>query len=530
MKRILCLFFFLSLLLPVFGQADYISYSRSEEDDRIEDLGDKAGILLLCKNNDLVVNVPNLKDGVSPVVEYKGERPDGYHEYIVLIPKDETRTPKIEASRRGVVFKVEFTARIKPDFLVAYRLDEVPHPIRLDDQTKGNDVHTNPAEAAVEFATVIKDMKIVCHPDLKAKVVTTPSKADPNIKVTMVTFPIAALKAAKEKVMSLHNEAIELEKFLNDKNNSKSATDAQWDRLEVLEGQEAKANVYCKTLSNIVITVEGSNNLSINVMDFGPRQKASYVVVPLIIEKTKFITECSSYMSQGAELFKARKYKDARQAYLNALNAKDVVVGMRSTIKASIAQCDSCIMYDAYASTAINKMKELRKDPTATQDEVAKYATAAIDFAKILSNYNPDPLYGKIISKMESIMENMPLKVKFTVVQWKTLEEGNPIAGIEVWAYKGVSPDLEKKLTSDRKFNKMKDKEGYNLKQIAITDANGVAEIELNRSELPAGLIFRPVDGSGVKFKYLSMKELFNHARGTYFEKQFRLRLFTKVD
>ena len=530
MKRILCFLFLFGLLLPVLGQTQYISNSRSEEDDRIEDLGGKAGVLLLSRCNDLVVNVPNLSEGVTPLVEYKGERPDGYHEYMVVIPKEETRTPKIEASRRGVVFKVEFTARVKPDYLIAYRLDEVPHPIRLDDQTKGNDVHTNSKEAAVEFATVIKDMKIVCHPDLKAKIVTTPSKADPNIKVTLVTFPIATLKAAKDKVMALHNEAIELEKFLNDEKNRKSATDDQWNRLEELEKQETEANVYSKTISNIIISVEGSNNLNINVGEYTPRMKTSYVVVPLMIEKTIFVTECSSYMSQGAELFKLRKYKDARQAYVNALNAKDVVTGMRSTIKASIAQCDSCIMYDAYASTAIAKMKELRQNPTATQDEVAKYATAAIDFAKILSNYNPDPLYGKIIAKMESVMQNMPLKVKFTVVQWKTLMEGNPIGGIEIWAYTGSDLDLEKKLTSDRKFKKIKDKESYNLKQIAVTDADGVAEVELKRAELPEGLIFRPVDGSGVKFKYLSMKELFGHAKGTYFEKQFRLRLFTKVD
>lgn len=530
MKRILCLLFLLGLLLPVYGQTQYISNSRCEEEDRIEDLNGNAGILLLSRCNDLIVNVPNLSNGVSPIVEYKGERPDGYHEYIVAIPKNETNTPKIEASRRGIVFKVEFTARVKPDYLVAYRLEEVPHPIRLDNQTKGNDVHTNAQEAAVEFATVIKDMKVVCHPDLKAEIVTAPGKADPNVKVTLVTFPIATLKAAKDKIMALHNEITKLENFLNDEKNKNLATDEKWKRLEDLEKQEAEANVYCKTISNIVISVKESNELSINVSDYTPRMKTSYVVVPLIIEKTVFVTECSSYMSQGAELFKSRKYKDAQQAYVSALNAKDMIEGMQSAIKTSIAQCDSCIMYDAYAGMALHKLKDLRKDPNATQNEVTRYATAAIDFIKMLSNYNPDPYYAKIIANIESTLEYMPLKIKFTVVQWKTLNEGAPIGNLEIWAYTGTNNELEKKLTSDRKFRRLKDSEGHLLYQIAVTDARGTAEVELKRTDLPEGLIFRPMDGSGVKFKYLSIKDLFKHAQGTYFKKQFRLRLFTKAD
>ena len=45
---------------------------------------------------------------------------------------------------------------------------------------------------------------------------------------------------------------------------------------------------------------------------------------------------------------------------------------------------------------------------------------------------------------------------------------------------------------------------------------------------MPAGFIFRPDNDANAKIKYMSAAELLRQAQGTYMEKQFRLKMYTK--
>ena len=524
MKKIIALLLIIVGAFPIWAQSEYISNSRHIEADRFEDLGGNGGLLLLSKHSDLIVTVTNSTKMAS--VRLNGERPDGYYEYCIIVDADDTPTPKVEASRRGSVYKTEFVQAVKPDFLIAYKLEEVLNPIRIDDQTKPNDARLDAAEAELEFTTTIKNLQVECSPELKATVETQVSPSDPNITVTTVVIPVAVLTEAQKAADDIRKEYAELSSKID--RAPDNITDEEWNRLDMLEKKEQDADNFFKQLTCVQIYGEGTNRLSIDISGLGPRSKKCYAVLPLIIEKDVFVTQCSAFMNEGGKLYGMRKYKEARIAYENAWKAEDVVATMRPAIRESIAQCDTCILYESLAARAIKRISELKKSGNATQDEVARYASAAIEFMEMVNTYNHDEFYTSRIETMKRLLADMPLKIKFTVVEWKTLHEGNRIPGVEIWSYYGSPTVTSNTFSSDKRFKKMVEKEGFNYKQTGVTDQNGCAEIELDRTNLPEGIIFRPNEESDTKIKYLSIAELMRHAQGTYMEKQFRLKMYVK--
>ena len=511
------------IAFPAFAQTEYISNSRDVNSDRIEDLNGNYGLLLLSKNNDLVINVTNAQK--KPTINLSKIRADGYFEYRIVIEAGDSKTPKVEVSRRGSVYKTEFVQTVKPDFLIAYRLDEVQNPIRMDDQTKPNDVILNASETALEFTTTIKHLKVVCSPQLNAKISSQVSKSDANITITSVIIPVAVLTTAKKSIEDIHNEYETLNNTIEHDN---KATDADWNKLDELAKKETDANNSWRVLTTVDISGDGTNHLSIDISELGPRVKKCYAVLPLTIVKKEFVTECSAFVAEGGRLFSSRQYVDARKAYFNALNSKDVIKNMIATIKEYISQCDSCIEYEGLASASIQKINQMRKDSVATQEEVSKYTIAAIEFLEILNNYKPDEFYTSRITKLQNLLTNMPLKIKFSIVEWKTLQEGNYISDVEIWAYYGTSSISSSTFAINKKFSNIISKEGDDYKQIGLSDKNGEAEIEIDRSHLPAGFVFRPSPQSHIKILYLTINELLLHAQGTYMEKQFRLKMFVK--
>lgn len=205
-----------------------------------------------------------------------------------------------------------------------------------------------------------------------------------------------------------------------------------------------------------------------------------------------------------------------------------MVPTLRPAIRESIAQCDSCLLYEHVASGAIKEIARLKKSGNATQEEVARFASAAVEFMEMANAYNPCDFYSDRIERMKKLLVGLPLKVKFTVVEWKTLSEGEYIPGVEVWAYKGDASVSSQTFSSDKRFKNIVEKEGANYVQVGTSGEGGIVEIELNRADLPKGLLFRPKEDSGIKMKYLTVNELMHQAKGTYMEKQFRLKMYKK--
>lgn len=523
MKKLFLFLWMMVILLPLGAQEQYISKGRYTPEDRFEDLGGGGGILLLSKHRDLVVTLTNVKPGKFKVTP-NGERPDGYYEYIVSIHPGSTRTPKLEISRRGSVYKTEIVQTTKPDFLMAYKVEEVANPIRMDEQTMANDTSMDPLAAILEFTTSIQNLQVDFLPELGATVEREKSAADPNIVIIRAKISIAVLDEARKRMEELREQC----RVQDVKTSVGEQPQEEWDKLDSLENELREMETHYAMLTTVNLYTDGSNRLSIDISGLEGRMMKCYAVLPVVIEKNVYVTECSAFMSEAARLFGMRQYKAARAAYEDAWNAKDVVPTLRPAIRESIAQCDSCLLYEHVASGAIKEIARLKKSGNATQEEVARFASAAVEFMEMANAYNPCDFYADRIERMKKLLVGLPLKVKFTVVEWKTLSEGEYIPGVEVWAYKGDASVSSQTFSSDKRFKNIVEKEGANYVQVGTSGEGGIVEIELNRADLPKGLLFRPKEDSGIKMKYLTVNELMHQAKGTYMEKQFRLKMYKK--
>lgn len=510
----------LTLALPVAAQNAYISAEpRVEENGPEESLDGKGGVLIITEHTDLIINVTNATMHYD--VRYNNKRPDGLHEYIVELNLADTHYPKLEIRRRGNIYTTEITPTVKdPNQLVAYRLVEVANPIRYEDVKRPNDTSLSKTESVVEITTSIPGLKVDYSPRLGATCNREVDKKDGSVTIKLV-IPFKVIDEARSSVAKLDS----LYKVCD----ANLSTEDDFKTLDSLQSEKTNAEQLYAELINLQVYAEGTNRLALPGMDaLGPYEKKCYGVLPLTIEKEVFVTEYSSFMSQAADLFGQRKYKDARVAYVNALGAKDIPTNMRATVQMSLAQCDSCILYDNHAGGCLSKIVELKKSGNASQDEVAKYASAAIDFLNILKGYNPDPVYDQRIAIMEKLIAKLPLVFRFNVVEWLTLEEGRPLAGVEIWAYTGISAPSNDDLSSERKFERMVREESHKYQLLTTTNAQGVAEVEFDRSHQPQGVVFRAPDVKRTPIKFMNMKQLMRQSKSDYMKRQIRLRMFTK--
>lgn len=524
MKRFFWICCLLCLVLPSFAQVGTNELNRCPEADCFEMLNGNRGVLILSKHKDLVISVTNL--AYKPTITLNGRGMDGYYRYYVIIDARDTKQPKLEVSRMGIPYKAPLLVTLKnPDFLQAYRLEEVSNPIRYEEQTQASDVHFNAEEAALEFTSTIKSLKVKCPPELGARVTGAVSEADTSLLVLNVVIPLAKLDEAREEVERISRRQEELDKMME----SLEPDAPEWDEMDRLVPEREKAEARLAALSSVELYGDGTNYLSVSIADLGPRAKRTYVVLPIVVEKEVFTTQCSALMDEGSRLFDMRKYEQAREAYGKALQTgESVVAEMTPVIRSAIELCDSCAKYDLLTFRCFRKIAEMKKKGNATQAEVAEYASYAIAYIQQVYKYNPDDYYQGRIKLMQDLLMGMKLQVKFTFVEWLTFSEGKPIAGVEVWAYNGSERISSNTFSSDKKFRRMLKKEDYNFRQVGQSGPDGIAEIELDRKQLPVGLLFRPREDSGQKIVYMTLEELMRQASGTYMKQQFRVKMYTK--
>ena len=522
MKYILSIWLLWWFAITVQAQTNYISHSRDVEHDCFANLGGKRGVLLLSKYKDLRIKATNARPlSIQPSEQLNIE---GYYEYRVLFDEND-REPHLEVRQINSVYATDFVVALnQKDFLYAYRIEVVLNPIRIDSlQRTGG--RMNATEAEVEIRTTIPSLKVLCSPKLNATISRRIDK-DNQLQFNIV-IPINILKEAQNKSLSMADKLKDLENDVSEK--SKEEWVAQDLQIKELQQNKQVVDRELSEISCITLYADSSNYLSIDISKLGPRDKKYYVVMPLIIKKTEYATESSAFIDEGRSLYGMRKYKEARAAYQSALDAKDVEKDMRPVILESISYCDSCLRYERLAAVAVKGIADMKRNGNATQSKVADYAGAAIDYYRnIYDNYNRDDIYLERCKKLESFVNEMPLKVKFTIVEWKTLNEGNYIPDVEIWIYNGTPSVSSITFSSDRKFEQMMKREPFNFKQVGISNVSGIAEIELDRNQLPEGIIFRPDKKSGVKIHYMSISDLLLQANGTYMEKQFRLKMYSK--
>ena len=520
------LFLLLSVMcLPLSAQTDIITYDRAEYADQLWSDDAKHGFLIVSSYKDLVISVTNASRPVD--VNMLGADSQGLFMYRVLLNADDTKQPNVEVGRRGSVYKKSWVLNVRADMLTAYRVEETPFPIRIDARTAPNDALLEKDSAAVEIISSIPNLQVKYSSKLRASLSRATDKADASITIISIHMPVVVLQEAKAKLEQLNAEHGRLVKKMETTPNA--MTEADFERMDDLEAAIAEAERYLQEITYLDIYSDNTNHLSIGFGELQARSKKRYAVLPIVVEREKFVTESAGFMSQAANLFRSRKYEDARVAYNNAFEAKDVEENMKPAIVSCINQCDSCITYSKYAAAAIREIKRMRDDNTATQDRVAKYASAAVEFLKVVNAYNPDDFYEERIAKLEAIVEDMPLKISFTVVEWLTVKEGSGLPDVEVWAYSGTRPISPVDMASVKKLRNFMSRNAASFRHVGTTDASGKLTMELNRKALPAGFVFVPTSDKAIKNSFLTFADLMRQAQGTYFEKQFRFKMYKRT-
>lgn len=529
--RLLWLFVAAIMVQVVAAQSEYISYSSKTSEDRPDELLGAGGILILSTRGDLVITITNAD---KPIVTPKGMRKDGFYEYEVVVDRAETSEPKVEVNRRGDVNKVDFVVKTRPDYFRAYVIEEVQKPIRKEDLQSSNDAILDASLAQVEISSTLTDLQVQCPAGLGAKITREHKKTDNSIIITTVTIPVATLEAAREKAASADAAMKKLHQRIvveASDDPSKKGTDAEYDKLDRLEDEAEKARMQLEELSSIYVYGTGTNRLQIDISGLGPRSKMVYGILLLKTVEKVHVTECSSFMAEGARLFGLREYDAARRAFHNARNAKDTPGDLIPTIDNNIAQCDTCILYDKYSRMSLSKMKEMRKAGEASQSDVVKYATGAAEFLSVLNKYNPQDFYTNTISRLNKLVEDMPLDIRFTIAKWVNdfsgFFEAGPLPGVELWAYYGDDELRPHDYQSDRRFRKLTNA-STEYSMMGNTDEKGEIDLHLVRKNLPKGIFFRPVGYDGrIRIKYLTLEEILSKSEGDYQKRQFRLKMYT---
>lgn len=523
-----------SLLVCLFAiatnaQEQFISDSRFEEADRFGNLQGAGGILVLSQHSDLVITVTNAK---QPQIRPLGKGVSGYYEYEVVVDRNETPTPKIQVNRRGDVRRTSFVVVTKANLFLAYLIEEVAKKIGQESVQSATDAVLDATLAEVELTSAIEDLKVECPPTLKATVTRRRQATDQNINIISVKIPVAVFVEADAKIQKLQVAFDELNNKLivNNRDGKYQGTDEEWDRHTRLETEIQEAENERESMNVLQIYANGTNRLSLDISGLGPRVKLCYGIVPL--EKEVHVSKCSGFLSEGGRLFKLRKYDEARRSFQQALTADDAPGDMLPAIQSSIEDCDTCLQYERYAMGALVKMKQMREKGEGSQAEVVKYASGALDFLQILYKYNPIDFYGSRIETLSKLIEEMPLAVKLTVVQWvKTysgFEEGARLGNVEIWANYGNADPSVNSYKNDRRLREvLSSSEQY--QKLGTTDANGEIELNLVRKSLPKGFFFRPVGyGNDVKIGYMNVAEIMSQSRGDYNMRQFRMKMYTE--
>lgn len=526
MKRgILSLAMLMNLaVLPIGAQSKFISSTPMETENRLADLNGNSGILILSKRRDLVVSVVNSsKATVSP----KGKRKDGLYAYEVVIGADDTSSPNIEVSRRGDINRINMVPPIKANYFYTYRVEEVDRPITMENQTTQGDLVADASLAEVEILTTLSDLVVTCPPQLQAKVTKSQKAGDKSVNVTSVVFPVAILQAAKKKAEDARKHHKDLEYKYVENPTKMAVSERQWAELDAAEkaADDAEAEMY--KLRSIEVYASNTNHLPIDVIDMTGREKKSYGILQVQMEKP---SECAIIQQEAGKLFAQRKYAEAKKMFFSSLRAEGMAQYMVPAVKANMAQCDTCVYFENYIVKALGMLDDMKRKASGTQTQVVEVFSTMLDAFNVLEKYNPCEFYEKRIKSLEDKIGEMPLDFKFTFVKWMNsysgFSESGVMPNVEVWAYYGDEEQKLNRYSSDRKFRNLVSRSDQ-YRQVGISDGQGVATLHLLRKNLPSGFFFRPI---GYKDKarivYMDTTDLMARQKESYNKLQLRQKMY----
>lgn len=526
MKRII-----LSLLLSfcAFGgwaQSRFVSNTQMPVEDRATEDPSHKGVLVLSKNPDLLITVIN--DNDHTVVQ-RGKQQSGYYEYEVYINDPEMKAPKIDVSHRGDINHTTFMPRLKKGRLCAYLIDEVEKPITMENQTTKSDaiLDEQGTLAEVEFTSTISNLKIVVSPKLQATVKQRQKPGDASVTLTSVVIPAANITEPQKQLAQMQAECERLNKPLTPK-----SSDKEFERFDTLRSRINRLSDDLMTRFIIEVYAEGTNRLSVDVSGLTARAKQCFGVLMLKTVVREHASKCAGFLEEGNRQYALRNYDEARRAFNNALTASDAPASMEPTIRTSIAQCDSCSLYELYTRQTLARIKKLKEEGGLNQANVAEIYDNAVQFLQVLNRYNPCDFYSKSIHSLQNFIKDMPFKLRFNVVHLKvtrvSVVENGPFGGVEVWAYNGTDTPSPATYRSRKEFTKATRSAPDLYTRMSMTGPDGVAELDMKRSSLPKGFFLVPMVDNKTDIYYKDAEDVMSKAQGTFTQRQFRVKMYQR--
>ena len=538
MKRILLLGLTLMFTLCLMAQEQYFQAWRYEEGDRFCGEGEPEGILVLSKHDDLLFNVTNITDKKRVKVNPLGIGLDGNYQYVINVERETPDKPngelKIEANRQGDIHSASFTVKPRPQLLLAFMVAEPEMAIVVEDQTAQTDFAKSYDIAIIEIKSSIPNLKVDFSSKLKAQRTTSESDADKTITINTITIPIKVLTDARGKAKELKSQYEALNQRLTNVGigETSNASDAEWNKLDALQKQSEQAENDLDEMSVIYVYADKTNICPIDISQIAAHQKKVYGVRPRKETTETFFNECSGFMNEGDNAFKLRQYDQARQSFVEALNAKDAQPHQKQAANERIANCDKCKEQEEMAMKAFGKIRQL-KQTGGSQEDVVNYAKAGIRYLETVNGINPQQFYVDRIEQLTQLINDQPLQIGITFAKLAGTDDGLYEAGIlpnvEVWAFYGTEAPVPNDYKNDKKFNELTGSSNQ-YRQMGRSDNSGQISLQFERTNLPKGFLFRPVGyGDKIKIEYRDFDNIMKNAEGSYNKRRFRVKMYSAM-
>ena len=252
------------------AQSEIMSYKKLDDKTNSANLNGMGGLTVYSELDNLSINVTNANgDRVT-----KGLVANGMYEYKVIVNPEETPNGKVEVN--WGVERLTFLTPIRANFLTAYSVEKVKHPIRLVDRTSDTDVYFDAARAQVEITSAVADLKVNVSPNLRADIQTGVKDNATGITTTTITFPIKSLTDARDNLANAARayEAVDIRLKQAE---GKQLSQRQREQL-VNEHRQAENLMYASrdalaALTHISVYGNGSNVLDIDISNARPRSK-----------------------------------------------------------------------------------------------------------------------------------------------------------------------------------------------------------------------------------------------------------------
>lgn len=233
---------------------------------------------------------------------------------------------------------------------------------------------------------------------------------------------------------------------------------------------------------------------------------------------------CFSQNTKADSLFAHRNFSEAKSEWLAMEQTPEV--------RKWVALCDSCQQLEQNALHYLLRLKELQQSSTdVTQLQYGTVLSVALAHFEILNNICPNELYQNRANRLNEIIADIPMEIKFTTVEWSRDEAGllekGVMPGVEVWACHNTAAARKADLSRGDFEDLVKDEDGFEL--LGVTDGAGILELNLDRGKTPIAFFFKSPKNLGkAKVHRVLRTELLRTAVDNFNKRQFRVKIYNK--